>query len=161
MLLPYVNLVTGLGVFYFGVKVLIPEHEKTDTVSSAARFWRVVRVASVVNVILSLDSAVATAAAADGNAVLMAIGLSITVPATIVGAALVDSLLNFVPAAAWAGSGALGWIAGETIASDPSIKCHLTAAHAHGVALFAAALCAVLVPGLGLAWRRTNCGLPL
>jgi hypothetical protein len=97
-----------------------------------------VRIAAASNFIVGLDNVIATAAAAQGNPALLLTGILVTVPAT-VGAAFIDRLIDLIPALAWAGSGLLGWIAGETTASDSSIERHLSAGQAQPVELLAAA----------------------
>jgi predicted tellurium resistance membrane protein TerC len=157
MLLPYVKLVAGVGLLYIGIKVLLsggPEQQA----ASAMRFWGVVRIAAASNFIVSLDNVIATAAAAQGNPALLLTGILVTVPATVVGAAFIDRLIDLIPALAWAGSGLLGWIAGETTASDSSIERHLSAGQAQPVELLAAASCAVLVVSVGAIWRRVGSG---
>ena len=70
---------------------------------------------------MSLDNVIAIAAAADGNMALLVLGLAISIPLIVAGAALIMSLLDRFPMLVWAGAALLGWIAGEVIATDPVV----------------------------------------
>jgi predicted tellurium resistance membrane protein TerC len=52
---------------------------------------------------------------------LLIIGLAVSVPLIVSGAALIMMLLTHLPFLVWAGSALLGWIAGEVIATDPAV----------------------------------------
>jgi predicted tellurium resistance membrane protein TerC len=71
---------------------------------------------------MSLDNVIAIAAAAQGNMALLVLGLAISIPLIVAGAALIMALLTRLPALVWAGAGLLGWIAGEVMATDPAIQ---------------------------------------
>jgi uncharacterized membrane protein YeaQ/YmgE (transglycosylase-associated protein family) len=70
------------------------------------------------------------------------------------------ALLERYPIFVWAGAALLGWIVGETIATDPVIQGHLEprlgAEGFHYVMLFAALLGAILVLLVGGMWRRSK-----
>ena len=70
---------------------------------------------------MSLDNVIAVAAAANGSAILLILGLAISIPMIVAGAALIMALLDRVPALVWLGAALLGWIAGEVIATDPAV----------------------------------------
>ena len=53
---------------------------------------------------------------------LLVLGLAISVPLIVAGAALIMALLTRLPALVWAGAGLLGWIAGEVMATDPAVQ---------------------------------------
>jgi len=60
-------------------------------------------------------------AAADGSVPLLIIGLAVSVPLIVAGAALILLVLEKLPILVWAGAALLGWIAGQVIATDPAI----------------------------------------
>ena len=76
---------------------------------------------------MSLDNAIAIAAAAHGDVVLIVLGLIISIPLIIFGATLIMLLLNRFPIIVIAGGALLGWIAGEVIATDPTYSAWLAA----------------------------------
>ena len=89
--------------------------------------WRVVRIVAVADLIMGLDNIIAVAAVARGNLALLVIGLAVSIPIILAGAALIMALLDRFPILVWAGAALLGWIAGDIIATDPAVSGYLTA----------------------------------
>ena len=160
MLLPYLKIVGGLALFYIAAKLLVPEDPDESEAEAAEHLWRAVRIVAIADIIMSLDNVIAIAAAAGGNMALLVIGLGISIPLIVAGAALIMSLLDRFPILIWAGAALLGWIVGEVIATDPVIANWLTsqygAATAHKVEIGAAAAGAALVLLVGGLWRRSK-----
>ena len=160
MLLPYLKLIGGLALFYIAAKLMVPEDEDESEVEAVEHLWRAVRIVAVADIIMSLDNVIAIAAAAQGNFALILIGLAISIPMIVAGAALIMALLERFPILVWAGAALLGWIVGETIATDPVIQGFLEpklgAEGFHYVMLFAALVGAVLVLLVGGLWRRSK-----
>jgi YjbE family integral membrane protein len=158
LLLPYVKLIGGLALIYIAVKLLIPETAGEEDVEAATHLWRVVRIVALADIILSLDNIIAVAAVARGNLALLMTGLAISIPIVFLGATLIMALLERFPLLVWAGAALLGWIAGETIATDPAVAGYLTAdigeTLAHQAAIAAAGAATLLVIGAGLLLRR-------
>lgn len=118
---PYLKLVGGLALLYVATKLLIPEKEGGEDIKSANRLWSAIRIVMVADIVMSLDNVIAVAAAADGSLLLLIIGLALSIPLIVAGAAVITSFLNRFPFLIWAGAALLGWIAGEVIVSDPLI----------------------------------------
>ncbi len=160
MLLPYLKLAGGLALFYIAAKLLVPEEPDETEVQAVEHLWRAVRIVAVADIIMSLDNVIAIAAAAQGNMALLVIGLAISIPLIVAGAALIMALLDQFPILVWAGAALLGWIVGEVIATDPAIQGYLEprlgAEGFHYIALFASLLGAVLVMVVGGLWRRSK-----
>lgn len=121
MTVPFLKLIGGLALIVIAAKLLVPEKEDEDGVQAAAHLWAAVRIVAIADIIMSLDNVIAVAAAANGSIVLMVLGLAISIPMIVAGAALIMALLDRVPALIWLGAALLGWIAGEVIASDPAV----------------------------------------
>jgi YjbE family integral membrane protein len=160
MLLPYLKIVGGLALFYIAAKLLVPDDPEEDGTEAVEHLWRAVRIVAIADIIMSLDNVIAIAAAAGGNMALVVIGLAISIPMIVAGAALIMSLLDRFPILVWAGAALLGWIVGEVIATDPVSVGYLTsnfgAATAHKIEYIAAAVGAVLVLLVGGLWRRSK-----
>jgi YjbE family integral membrane protein len=120
MELPYLKLVGGLALIVIAAKLLVPEDEDED-VKSASHLWAAVQIVVIADIIMSLDNVIAVAAAANGSVPLLILGLAISIPLIVAGAALIMALLNRLPILVWAGAILLGWIAGEVIATDPAV----------------------------------------
>jgi YjbE family integral membrane protein len=160
MLLPYLKVAGGLALIYVAAKLLVPESADRNKVEAVAHLWRAVRIVVVADIIMSLDNVIAVAAVAQGNFVLLAIGLAASIPIILAGAALVMALLERFPVLVWAGAALLGWIAGDVIATDPAVTGYLTAtlgAKFAAQAEFAAAASGILlVIAAGGLWRQLH-----
>jgi len=160
MLLPWLKIVGGLALFYIAAKLLVPEEADENETEATEHLWRAVRIVAIADIIMSLDNVIAIAAAAKGNMALLVIGLAISIPLIVAGAALIMALLDRFPILVWAGAALLGWIVGEVIATDPVIVSYLEprlgAEGFHYVVLFAALLGAILVLIVGALWRRSK-----
>src|SRR5436309_3883686 len=121
MALPYLKLIGGLALIVIAAKLLVPEDEDDD-VQSASHLWAAVQIVVVADIVMSLDNVIAVAAAANGSVPLLVLGLAISIPLIVAGAALIMAVLNRLPILVWAGAALLGWIAGEVIATDPGIE---------------------------------------
>jgi YjbE family integral membrane protein len=122
MALPYLKLVGGLALIVIAAKLLVPDQEEEQGVESASHLWAAVQIVVVADIIMSLDNVIAVAAAANGSVTLLILGLAISIPLIVAGAALIMALLTRLPILVWLGAGLLGWIAGDVIASDPIVQ---------------------------------------
>src|SRR5436190_2720182 len=121
MALPYLKLVGGLALIVIAAKLLVPDDDEGD-VESASHLWAAVQIVVVADIVMSLDNVIAIAAAANGSLPLLVLGLAISVPLIVAGAALIMALLARLPILVWGGAALLGWIAGTVIATDPAIE---------------------------------------
>src|SRR3954466_11562268 len=126
MALPYLKLIGGLALIVIAAKLLVPE-EEDDNVQSASHLWAAVQIVVVADIVMSLDNVIAVAAAANGSVPLLVLGLAVSIPLIVAGAALIMALLSRLPILVWAGAALLGWIAGDVIATDPAIHPKLQA----------------------------------
>jgi YjbE family integral membrane protein len=127
MELPYLKLVGGLALLVIAAKLLVPEPEDEEGVESASHLWAAVQIVVVADIVMSLDNVIAVAAAANGSVPLLILGLAISIPLIVAGAALIMAVLNRLPILVWAGAALLGWIAGDVIATDPAVHPKLQA----------------------------------
>jgi YjbE family integral membrane protein len=157
MMLSYVKLIGGAGLLYIAAKLLVPEEPDQSDLEATAQLWRAVMVIAVADIIMSFDNVVAIAAAARGDYLLLAIGLAISIPLLVVGAALISALLDRFPILIWLGAALLGWIAGETMATDPAVVSRLAPlgdAAVRQVEFAGAAGGAALAVAAGGLWQR-------
>ncbi len=152
---PYLKAAGGLALLYIAAKLLLPDQPE---VQAAAHLWRAVRIVVVADIIMSLDNIIAVATAAQGNLALLVIGLAVSIPIIIAGAALLMALLDRLPILVWLGAALLGWVAGEAVVTDKAVAPALAAAFgapfAADLMWAASAAGAVLVVVAGALWRR-------
>jgi YjbE family integral membrane protein len=120
MSLPYLKLVGGLALIAIAAKLLVPEDEG-DEITAGTTLWHAVRIVVIADIIMSLDNVIAVAAAANGELSLLVLGLAISIPMIIAGAAIIMLVLDRLPVLVWLGALLLGWIAGDVIASDLAV----------------------------------------
>ncbi len=123
----YLKLIGGLLLLWIGVKLVQGEEEHGDGVKAEGSLWGAIRTIIIADAVMSLDNAIAIAAAAHGNTTLIVLGLLISIPLIIFGATLIMALLQRFPIIVIAGGGLLGWIAGEVLATDPAYAQQLAA----------------------------------
>jgi YjbE family integral membrane protein len=121
ILLPYLKLVGGIALFVIAAKLLVPE-EEGDDVTAGTSLWHAIRIVVIADIVMSLDNVIAVAAAAHGQMSLLILGLAVSIPMIIAGAALIMMVLDRFPILIWLGATLLGWIAGDVIASDPAVQ---------------------------------------
>ena len=120
ILLPYLKLVGGIALFVIAAKLLVPEDEGDD-VTAGTSLWHAIRIVVIADIVMSLDNVIAVAAAANGQMSLLILGLAVSIPMIIAGAALIMMVLDRFPILIWLGATLLGWIAGDVIETDPAV----------------------------------------
>ncbi|MGH6672951.1 MAG: YjbE family putative metal transport protein [Xanthobacteraceae bacterium] len=153
---PYLRIIGGLALIYIGAKLLVPP-DGDEQVEASANLWRAVRIVIAADIVMSFDNIVAVVQIANGDLGLLAIGLAVSIPIIIAGAAIIARLIERLPILIWAGAALLGWIAGQTIAEDQSVIA-LTrrvagVTHTSSIELAVGCAGAVLVIALGIVWR--------
>jgi YjbE family integral membrane protein len=114
---PYLKLVGGALLLWIGIKLVVQEEEDAD-IKAHDNIWAAIWTIIVADAVMSLDNAIAIAAAARGDFTLIVIGLVISIPIIIVGATLISTVLDRFPWLGLVGAGLIGWIAGEVMAGD-------------------------------------------
>jgi YjbE family integral membrane protein len=168
MALPFLKLVGGVLLLWIAVKLIVPEEGHGEgKIQAGESLWRAVRIIAIADIVMSLDNVIAIAAAADSAAarvdvaqanlvkiVLIGFGLATSIPLIIAGSALLMMILERYPILVWAGAALLGWVAGEIMIKDPAVVGWLGDATVDKLHLWAAALGAAFVVGLGLLLTR-------
>ena len=124
--LPYLKLLGGCALLWIAFRLLVSDADEHH-VEAVDDLWRAVRIVVVADVIMSLDNVIAVAAAARGSYALLGLGLMVSIPVVIFGAALIMALLERFPVLVWVGAALLGGIAGDLIVEDPAIRQFLPA----------------------------------
>jgi YjbE family integral membrane protein len=114
---PYLKLVGGALLFWIGIKLVV-EDEEDANIKAHDNIWAAVWTIIVADAVMSLDNAIAIAAAARGDFTLIVIGLVISIPIIVVGATIISKALDRFPWLGLVGAALIGWIAGEVMAGD-------------------------------------------
>lgn len=173
--IPFLKLVGGLLLLWIAVKLIVPTDEHGEgSVKAGDTLMRAVWLVTVADIVMSLDNVIAIAAAAETasmrvdmanaltiKAVLIVFGLATSVPLIIAGSALLMKVMEKFPILVWAGAALLGWVAGEIIVKDAAVAGYLGEEFVDSIHLWAAAVGAIFVVGLGWAIRRAKHQGPL
>ena len=153
--LPYLRLVGALLLLWIGVKLILPEEEhNAGNIQADTRLFGAVKTIIIADFVMSLDNVLGVAAAAHGNAMLLAFGLLVSIPLIAWSSQLVLKLIDRFPFIIYAGGMLLGYVAGEMLISETVFSPLVEAQHyVHGLI---PALCAllVLVAGKWLSMRK-------
>ncbi|MDR3516428.1 MAG: TerC family protein [Azospirillaceae bacterium] len=128
LLTPGLKLVGGLALVIIAINLTVGD-DGQDAAADPGKSRRghgddwvgAIMVILVADLMMSLDNIVALSAIAQGNVVVLGIGLAISVPLLIFGSTLITTLLHRVPLLITAGAAMLGWIAGSFAMTDPLI----------------------------------------
>ena len=119
---PYLKLVGGGLLLWIGIKLMAQEEEAAEgQVKQHGTLWAAIGTISLANTVMSLDNAIAMAAVAKNDMTLIVIGLVISVPVIMLGAAIIASVLDRFPWVGVVGAGLIGVIAGGVIADEGRI----------------------------------------
>ncbi len=151
---PYLKLVGAVLLFWIAVKLLLPEDGDDDDIESSDNLVAAIKTILIADLVMSLDNVIGVAAAAKGSLLLLILGLAISIPLVVFGATILMKLMERWPIIITIGAGLLGWVAGEMMVTDPSIKdwVDASAAYLHWVAP-ASGVVFVVVLGKWLAAR--------
>lgn len=139
---PYLKLAGGAMLLWIGIKLMTQEEESGRKVKQYGTLLAAVGTIMLANTVMSLDNAIAMAAAAKGNMTMIAIGLVISVPVIMLGATIVASVLDRFPWVGMVGAALIGWIGGGVIADDGRLDARDAAGH----------IVEIVKPGTTAAW---------
>ena len=151
---PFLKIVGGLLLVYIGVTLLLEDDGGGDIGAKAnGGLMTAIRTILVADLVMSLDNVLAVAAAANGNTLLLVLGLGISIPLIIFGSTLLLKVMERFPVIITLGAALLGFLAGEMVFTDPAVTERFGPLSHTGVNI-AAALGAVLVVALGKYLQR-------
>ena len=120
--LSYLQIVGGLLLLYIGAQLLSEDGDEEEGEVEKASLFAAIRTILIADLVMSLDNVIAVAAAAKGNMTLLILGLAISIPLVIFGSAIMIKLMTRLPIIVTFGACLIGWVGGETIASDVALR---------------------------------------
>lgn len=150
---PFLKIIGGVLLLWIAVK-LVGGDEDEGAVKETDRLLHAVWTVAVADAVMSLDNVLAIAAVAQDSTFLLILGLAISIPLIVAGAALIMMLLDRLPFLVWAGAALLGWVAGEMLISDPWLIGQIGDDLSHRAEIPAAIVGALLVLALGYLTRQ-------
>src|SRR5512146_724411 len=147
--LPYLKLVGALLLIWIGIKLILPEEDEhgDGNIKAEAHLWGAVKTIIIADFVMSLDNVLGVAGAAHGNAMLLIFGLLVSIPMIAWSSQLVLKLIDRFPFIIYGGGALLGYVAGEMLVGEASLKPLVEAQHA--LHWLVPVLCAVIVLAVG------------
>lgn len=121
---PYLKIVGGLLLLYIAVSLILDDDSEEDGTGKTVTggLFAAVRTILVADLVMSLDNVLAVAAAANGDMMLLVIGLAISIPLIIAGSTMLLKVIERFPILITIGAALLGFLAGEMELTDPAVE---------------------------------------
>jgi YjbE family integral membrane protein len=158
LVVPALRLAAAAFLLWIAVRLLngprgagddaLADADPTSPARIAVGLFESVLVVIAVDAAMSLDNIVALVSVAQGNAVLLILGLILSVPPLMYGSFILTKMFDEWPALVLAGAVLLGWIAGQMAASDDLISAWVSR-QAPALTVVLPALCACYVYVMG------------
>ncbi|WP_308638886.1 YjbE family putative metal transport protein [Paenibacillus silvisoli] len=121
---PYLQACGSILLFMIAVKLVTDASDHAVEYSNMRKVTSLpsaIRTIVIADFIMSLDNVLAIAAVAEGEPVLILLGIALSIPMIIWGSQLLSTLLRKFPSFVYIGGGLLGYAAGEMLVHDPAI----------------------------------------
>ncbi|MDC3234798.1 TerC family protein [Candidatus Puniceispirillum sp.] len=120
MTTPGLRLIGGVLLLWIGVKLLTDQagDELEGKIAEKGSLLGAIQTIIIADFVMSLDNALAIAAASKGSIFLVVFGLVVSVPIIIGGSAIILKMMERYPFIITLGAGLLGWLGGDLIAND-------------------------------------------
>lgn len=123
--IPYLQFAGGILLVWIAAKLLL-EEQHDENIEASKSFWGAIKTIIIADLVMSLDNTLAIAAVANGNYVLLAIGLALSIPLIIFGSRILMALMEKFPIIVYAGAGLIAWTAGEMMVDDHRLGVFIT-----------------------------------
>ncbi|MFY4775473.1 TerC family protein [Metabacillus sp. RGM 3146] len=110
----------GLILAWISYKLLIDENN--PSIKSSRNVFAAVRTIIIADAIMGLDNVLAVAGAAHGSYLLVAIGLTISIPIMVWGSTFILKLMDRFPAIIFIGAAILAWTSAKMIVKEPFMQ---------------------------------------
>ncbi len=115
--IPFIQILGGLLLIYIAIN-LLKKDDEDEKIKTSSRISEAIRTIIIADFVMSLDNVLAVAGAADGNLLLIMLGLAVSIPLIIWGSQLLMRLMNRFPIIVLLGAALLGYTSGEMIVGD-------------------------------------------
>jgi YjbE family integral membrane protein len=154
---PLLQVAGGLLLVWIAWGLINDDNEgDEEKVKAGQSIWHAVRIIIVADAVMSLDNVIALVQAAriGGEFSLLVIGLAMTIPLVIFGAALLTNLLNRFPILVYAGAGLLVYLAVEMLFQDKVLHPYLE--HFQSIEWIIGVLAAAIFIAIAWLWTKRS-----
>lgn len=114
----FLQVVGGVAILWIAIGLFREEPPLESSATHLAGFWKAMWFIVVADVTMSTDNILAVAAIAQGNVLLLLLGLSVSIPMVVFASGMLAKLMDRYPAIVFIGAGLLGKVAGQMIMTD-------------------------------------------
>jgi YjbE family integral membrane protein len=120
--IPLLQTIGALLLIVIALQLLLDRKEHSANTQAASTLAGAVWTIVVADFVMSLDNVLAVAAVANGDTILLIIGIVMSIPIIIWGSAFIMRLLDRLPGLVYVGGGLLGYTAVEMMLKDPGLQ---------------------------------------
>jgi YjbE family integral membrane protein len=158
--IPGLMAIGGLGLVWIAYRLLAPGgHEEGHDGPAASTFFGAMKTIVIADALMGVDNVLGVAGAAQGNMLLVVLGLLISVPIVVWGSTIVLKLVERFPVITYLGAGVLAYTAAHMIVSEPLLDAVFDPSLVNRLVAYGVLIVGVLAAGWW-ATRRTPANRP-
>ena len=120
LLVPYLRIFGGVVVFVIGVRLLLPESDRTRNLARGGMFAAMLTIV-IADITMSLDNVIAVGALAEGHVVLLVAGITFSMVLLFVASSIIARLVEHMQWLMDVAAAVLAWTAANLILGDPTV----------------------------------------
>jgi YjbE family integral membrane protein len=151
---PLLRLAGGLLLVWIAVKLVCQPPVPEGRVREGATLHEAVGIIVLADCVMSFDNVMAISGVAQGDLLLVALGLLLSLPLVVWGSGLLARWMDRFPLIIWFGGGVLGWVAVKMMMDDPFVVAWLGEARVHDFQEVAPCLLGAVIALLGWWFAR-------
>jgi YjbE family integral membrane protein len=154
--IPGLMLVGGLGLLWIAYKLITDTSEDEHEGSGATTFWGAMKTIVVADALMGVDNVLGVAGAANGDFMLVVIGLLISIPIVVLGSKLVLRLVEKWPVIIHLGAAVLAFTAAQMIINEKLLDPIFDGGETINLLARGATYVVAVAGVLGLGWWATR-----
>jgi YjbE family integral membrane protein len=119
--IPYLTAIGAILLIWLAIKLLVDNQAHTEVKASSGLSNAILTI-MVADFVMSVDNVIAITAVAEGNLLLIFVGILFSIPLIIWGSQLIMTLLEKFPVLIYVGAAILAYTAGEMFATEQKVK---------------------------------------
>ena len=154
--IPGLMLVGGLGLLWIAFKLISDTSEDEHEGSGATTFWGAMKTIIVADALMGVDNVLGVAGAANGDFMLVVLGLLISIPIVVLGSKLVLQLVEKWPVIIHLGAAVLAFTAAQMIINEKLLDPIFDGGETINLLARGATYVVAVAGVLGLGWWATR-----
>jgi len=154
--IPGLMLVGGLGLLWIAYKLITDTSEDEHEGSGATTFWGAMKTIVVADALMGVDNVLGVAGAANGDFMLVVIGLLISIPIVVLGSKLVLRLVEKWPVIIHLGAAVLAFTAAQMVINEKLLDPIFDGGETINLLARGATYVVAVAGVLGLGWWATR-----